>query len=92
MEIERQAGLKRMLHIVKEFLRGMIMHEPAMVALKEKVAMEHLMILTLFGDMIGLPVTNHYYALRLLPYIYPRIEGWKRSLLREKDWSDWAFD
>ncbi len=92
MKTKIQAESRRLLHVVSEFLRGFIMHEPAMVALKEKVAMEHLMILTLFGDMIGLPVTNHYYALRLLPYIYPRIEGWKRSLLREKDWSDWAFD
>jgi hypothetical protein len=72
-------------------MHGMVLHEPTMVALQEKVALERLLILALFGDMLGIPVFRPYYFLRLLPYVYPRIEPWKRSLLREKDWTDQAF-
>jgi hypothetical protein len=28
--------------------------------------------------------------MRLLPYVIPRIETWKRSLLREKDLTDFV--
>ena len=42
-----------------------------------------LMVLT-FGDMIGIPVMPPYYALRLLPYVVPEIETWKRQVLRER--------
>jgi len=31
-----------------------------------------------------------YYAMRLLPYILPIIETWKRSLLRERDLTDFV--
>jgi hypothetical protein len=35
--------------------------------------------------MIGLPVLPPYYSLRLLPYVVPNIETWKRRVLRERD-------
>ena len=41
-----------------------------------------------FGDLLGVPILPPYYALRLLPYAVPRINRWKRSLLRERDWTD----
>lgn len=47
-----------------------------------------LFLLIAFGDMVGLPIMPPYYILRLLPYIVPALERWKRSLLRERDWSD----
>jgi len=37
-----------------------------------------------------LPLLPPYYSLRLLPYIIPSIEKWKRSLLREKDLTDFV--
>ena len=49
---------------------------------------ERLFVLVVFGDLIGLPVLPPYYTLRLLPYVVPTLERWKRALLRERDWTD----
>jgi hypothetical protein len=47
--------------------------------------MEHLFILVIAGDLIGLPVLPPYYTLRLLPYMVPQLSSWKRQMLRERD-------
>ena len=78
--------------VIKEFLFGMAVCEHAMVPLKEKAALEHLMFLALFGDLLGVPVLRPYYALGLLPHVCTRFETWKRSILKPRDWTDWAFD
>jgi hypothetical protein len=49
---------------------------------------EALFLLIAFGDLLGLPLLPPYYSLRLLPYVVPGLERWKRSLLRERDWTD----
>jgi hypothetical protein len=36
------------------------------------------------------PVLPPYYTLRLLPYIVPMVDGWRRRMLREKDLTDLA--
>jgi len=82
----------RFFQAVREFFFGLVAHEHAMTAAKEKAAVEHLLFLVLFGDLLGIPVPQPYYSLRLLPYVLPRIEPWKKALLRERDWTDWAFD
>jgi len=90
---EKKSGfLGSLKRVIKEFLFGMAVYEHAMVPLKEKAALENLLFLTLFGDLLGIPMLRPYHALRLLPYVYPRIEAWKRSVLRPRDWTDWAFD
>jgi hypothetical protein len=48
-------------------------------------SLERLFILGLFGDMLGVPILPPYYALRLLPFVVPQIETWKRSVLRERE-------
>jgi hypothetical protein len=55
---------------------------------KEKASLEHLFILIVFGDILGIPILPPYYTLRLLPYVAPNFTGWKRSLLRERDLTD----
>jgi hypothetical protein len=45
-------------------------------------------MLATVGDMIGVPILPPYYSLRLLPYVTPKIEAWKRRVLREKEFSD----
>lgn len=91
-EVEDLGKAARVLRAMREFMHGMVLHEPTRVVLQEKIALERLLILVLFGDMLGVPVFRPYYFLRLLPYVYPRIDPWKRSILRQKDWTDWAFD
>jgi len=66
----------------------MTAHEMDLELRKEKGHLEHLFMLVVFGDLIGLPILPPYYSMRLLPYIIPSIEKWKRSLLREKDLTD----
>jgi hypothetical protein len=55
---------------------------------KERAHIEHLFILIVFGDFLGVPVLPPYYTLRLLPYVMPNITGWRRSMLRERDLTD----
>ena len=47
-----------------------------------------LIVLVTFGDIVGLPMLPPYYTLRLLPYVVPILNRWKRSLLRERDLTD----
>ena len=55
---------------------------------RERAEVESLFMLIIFGDMIGLPILPPYYSVRLLPYVIPVLNRWKRSLLRERDWTD----
>lgn len=73
-----------------EFLYGMTFYEVERMMLRERTQRQHLMALILFGDMLGLPVLPPYYTLRILPYIIPDINRWRRSMLREKDLTDLA--
>jgi hypothetical protein len=41
-----------------------------------------------FGDLLGVPILPPYYTLRLLPYVVPQINAWRRRMLREKDLTD----
>jgi hypothetical protein len=77
---------------MREFLLGFTGYEHSVTALKQKAALDNLMTLIFFGDLIGLPIIKPYYALRMLPHVFPRLEGWKRSMMRQRDWSDWSFD
>ena len=47
-------------------------------------------MLIVFGDLVGLPLLPPYYAMRLLPHIVQTIETWERSLLRERDLTDFV--
>ena len=55
---------------------------------RERAEADTLFRLVVFGDLIGLPLLPPYYSLRLLPFILPGLERWKRALLRERDWTD----
>ncbi len=70
---------------VKEFLFGFVTHDHLLFMRRTQAGMGDLMTVALFGDMLGLPVFRPYYGLRLLPYMLPRLEGWKRRMLKERD-------
>jgi hypothetical protein len=70
---------------LREFMYGLSGYEIAHQALELRGAMERLFMLGLFGDMLGVPILPPYYGLRLLPWVVPQIETWKRSLLRERE-------
>jgi hypothetical protein len=76
--------------ILREILYGMGAHELDLEVKKEKGHLNHIFMLFVFGDLVGLPLLPPYYSLRLLPYIIPSLQSWKRSLLRERDLTDFA--
>ena len=73
-----------------EILYGMTVFDWVRGLRRQRGEAEHLFMLMVFGDLIGLPILPPYYALRLLPYVTPLVDRWKRSLLRERDWTDLA--
>jgi hypothetical protein len=83
----RLRGLSK---ILREILYGMTVHEMDLELRRERGDLDHLFMLIVFGDLVGLPLLPPYYSMRLLPYIIPSLETWKRRLLRERDLTDFA--
>jgi len=73
---------------MREFMYGMAGYEFARHAVETRAALENVFLLTLVGDMLGLPIIPPYYSLRLLPHIVPDIVTWKRRVLREREFTD----
>lgn len=41
--------------------------------------------------LLGVPILPPYYSLRLLPFVVPLINNWRRRMLRERDLTDMMF-
>jgi hypothetical protein len=82
---DRLASVRRTL---SEVLYGMAVHDMVRQVQRTRGNMEHLFILITLGDLVGVPILPPYYSLRLLPYVVPEINSWKRRLLRERDITD----
>jgi hypothetical protein len=80
--------MRRAGRVVGEIFYGMTTFDWVRDMRRERGEVERLFVLITFGDLVGLPILPPYYTLRLLPYIVPTINRWKRSLLRERDWTD----
>jgi hypothetical protein len=83
-----RSGIRRWRDALSEFVYGMTGYEFVRHAVEERAALENIFLVALVGDMIGLPVLPPYYALRLLPYLVPQIAGWKRRVLREREFGE----
>ena len=81
-------SVRHILHVAGEILYGMTTFDWARDLRRERGEVERLFVLITFGDIVGLPILPPYYTMRLLPYIVPTVNRWKRSLLRERDWTD----
>jgi len=80
--------VQRALRVLRDFFFGMMGYELAQHALEMRASVEALFMLATFGDIIGVPVLPPYYNLRLLPYVVPQINTWKRRVLREREFTD----
>jgi hypothetical protein len=90
-EIKRK--LRAFVRAIGEIIYGATIYEMVRDLHQERAKIERLFVLVVFGDLLGVPILPPYYALRLLPFVVPSIEGWKRSMLRERDLTDLAdFD
>ena len=82
--------VRRTGRVVGEIIYGMTVFDWVRGARRQRGEIERLFVLITFGDIIGLPILPPYYTLRLLPYVVPVLNRWKRSLLRERDLTDLA--
>jgi hypothetical protein len=74
---------------LKHVLYGMTIHEWVREIEQQRGSVERLFVLVVFGDLLaGVPILPPYYCLQLLPYIVPHLEGWRHSMLRERDLID----
>jgi len=69
---------------IRDFIFGATVYDMVQSVKERIIYDEYALMLVTIGDMLGYPVAT-YYRLRLLPYWTPRIQAWKRELLREKD-------
>lgn len=83
--------LDKVRRVLGEVLYGMALHEIERSHRRMRGSLEHVFILITFGDMIGLPILPPYYCMRLLPFVVPEINGWRRRLMRERDYLDSIF-
>jgi hypothetical protein len=79
---------RRWWRVLGEVFYGMAVHDMVRHVQRTRGSMEHLFILITLGDLVGVPILPPYYSLRLLPYVVPEINSWKRRLLRERDITD----
>ena len=74
-----------------QILYGMALHDSVRTFARQRSALEHIFVLTSFGDLLGLPILPPYYSLRLLPFVVPLVHNWRRRMLRERDLMDSIF-
>ncbi len=89
--MEESIYLKNIRRAFGQVFYGMALHDIARDNLRRRGSLEHLFLLIVFGDFVGLPIIPPYYSMRLLPFIVPEINNWRRRLLREKDYLDAIF-
>mgnify|MGYP001055342848 CR=1 FL=1 len=88
-QIERKLG--DIAHAAREIVYGMTVYEWVRESQKARGNLQRIFVLVVFGDLLGVPILPPYYTLRLLPYVVPELETWRRSMLRERDLTD-LFD
>jgi hypothetical protein len=80
--------LRRIAQTLQGVFYGMFFYDAVVTFRKQRADLEHLFVLISFGDLIGVPILPPYYNLRLLPFIVPLVDNWRRRMLRERDLTD----
>ena len=80
--------LRELARALGEIIYGMTIYDMVRELNKARASLEHMFVLVVFGDLLGVPILPPYYSLRLLPYIVPTLDTWRRSMLRERDFTD----
>ena len=83
-----QERVHRLARSLGQMIYGATVYDWVREIQKERGMVERLFVLAVFGDFLGVPILPPYYALRLLPYVVPAIEGWRYSMMRERDLVD----
>lgn len=95
MSIKESRTLKRLETVILETLQtlgeviyGMTVYDWVHELQRARNEQERLFTLIVYGDLLGVPILPPYYTLRLIPYLVPTLENWRRSMLRERDLTD----
>lgn len=83
--------MNRIGKVLSEVLYGLAVHDQVRALARQRGTLEHLFVLISFGDLLGVPILPPYYSLRVLPFVVPLINNWKRRMLRERDIMDVMF-
>jgi hypothetical protein len=83
-----QTVIHKALRTLGEVIYGMTIYDWVHELNKARNEQERLFTLIVYGDLLGIPVLPPYYMLRLLPFMVPSLENWRRSMLRERDFTD----
>ena len=73
---------------VGEVFYGMTVYDWVHELSKARNEQDRLFTLIVYGDLLGIPLLPPYYTLRLIPYMVPTLQNWRRSILRERDFVD----
>lgn len=84
-------AIRDMRTTITEILYGMAIHDQVRALGRTRGSLEHLFVLISFGDLLGVPILPPYYSMKLLPFVVPLINNWKRRMLRERDVTDAIF-
>lgn len=76
------------LQALREFLYGMAGYEFGREAMAMRASLETIFMVTVIGDIIGVPIMPPYYSLRVLPFVVPQIATWRRRVLRERHFTE----
>ncbi len=83
-----ESTIEKALQTLREVIYGMTVYDWVYELNKARNEQERLFTLIVYGDLLGVPILPPYYTLRLLPYLVPSLENWRRSMLRERDFTD----
>ncbi len=90
--VEKVPGkIREACHTLGQMIYGASVYDWVREVQKQRGELERFFVLVAFGDLIGIPILPPYYSLRLIPYAMPKLESWKRCVLRERDLTD-MFD
>jgi hypothetical protein len=90
---ERRKSVTRTWRAVRDFMYGLSRREFVDHAVRMKHETEVLFLLATFGDLASVPVIPPVFSLRLLPYVLPEIETWKRQIVRRPElWEKAEFE
>jgi hypothetical protein len=77
--------MDRLARFLKDFFIGISYFEIAQTVRQERHSRQDLFMVLAFGDLLGVPIFPPYFSLRVLPYVLPTIDSWKKGMLRERD-------
>jgi hypothetical protein len=80
--------LRNITSTLREVIYGMTVYDWVLELERARNEQDRLFTLVIFGDLIGVPLLPPFYTLRLLPFMVPTLKSWRRSMLRERDFTD----